>query len=207
MEIFFVVFLSVLIAWTIWGFASSRVEQMEYKVLKRANGYEIREYPMHIVAQTTVAGSYDDALQEGFRIVAGYIFGGNTEKERISMTAPVVAQRPRNRSIAMTAPVTASIEGEAHTVAFGMPRSYTLATLPVPNDPRVTVVEIPKRKMAARRFSMWRTNARVQYETKELVSALARDAMTVVGEPQYAGYNAPWTPPWMMRNEVLVEIQ
>jgi effector-binding domain-containing protein len=207
MEITLIVIFLVLTAWTIWGFFSSRVEQTEYSVISRANGYEIREYPAHLVAQTTVAGSYEDALQQGFRIVAGYIFGGNTKKENISMTAPVVEQRSRGQTIAMTAPVTANIEGESHTIAFGMPRSYTLAALPKPNDPRVKLVEIPRRKMAVKRFSMWRTEARVQSKKQELLSALSRDRMTVVGEPQYAGYNAPWTPPWMMRNEVLVEIE
>jgi len=207
MEIAFIVILLVLGAWTLWGYFSSRVEQTEYKVIQRANGYEIREYPAHLVAQTTVTGSYNDALQQGFRIVAGYIFGGNTNKEHISMTAPVVEQRSRGQSIAMTAPVMANIEGESHTITFGMPRSYTLATLPTPTDSRVKLVEISARKMAVNRFSMWRTDARVQSKKQELLSALSRDKMKVVGEPEYAGYNAPWTPPWMMRNEVLVEIR
>jgi len=207
MEISFIVILLILGAWSIWGYLSSRVEQTEYTVIKRTDGYEIREYPAHLVAQTTVVGSYQDALQQGFSIVAGYIFGGNTTKENISMTAPVVEQRSRGQSIAMTAPVTANIEGELHTIAFGMPRSYTLATLPRPNDSRVRLVEIPRRKMAVKRFSLWRTDARVQSKKQQLLSALSRDKMTVVGEPQYAGYNAPWTPPWMMRNEVLVEIK
>jgi len=207
METLIIVFLLVLAAWTVWGYLSSRVEQAEYTVKKKANGYEIREYPAHIVAQTTVTGSYEDALQQGFRIVAGYIFGGNRKKEGISMTAPVVEQRSRGKSIAMTAPVTANIEGESHTIAFGMPRSYTLATLPAPTDSRVKLVEISKKKMAVKRFSLWRTDARVQSKKQELLRALSRDKAVVVGEPQYAGYNAPWTPPWMIRNEVLVEIR
>ena len=107
MQTFFVVFALLLIAWTIWGALSSRVEQTAYTVVKKGDDYEIREYPAHLVAQTTVAGSYDDALQDGFRIVAGYIFGGNVKKERIAMTAPVVEQPSRGQSIAMTAPVTA----------------------------------------------------------------------------------------------------
>ncbi len=83
--------LLILIAWSIWGYFSSRVEQTEYTVKNKADGYEVREYAEHIVAQTTVTGSYNEALQAGFRIVARYIFGGNTKKENISMTAPVMA--------------------------------------------------------------------------------------------------------------------
>jgi len=184
---------------------SSNTEQTEYSVVKTENEYQIRLYPQHIVAQTVVHGSYQDALNQGFRIIAGYIFGGNKKNEQIAMTAPVV-ERKINESIAMTAPVVASIEGESHVIAFGMPRSYTLQTLPTPNDKRVTIVTIPEKKMAAIQFSWFRTSDRIQLKKQELLNALERDKVLVKGEPQYAGYNAPWTLPWMTRNEVLVEI-
>ena len=88
-----IVFVVVIMLWSAWGFFSSRVEQAEYTVVEKVNGYEIREYPAHIVAQTTVPGHQGDSLSAGFRIVAGYIFGGNTKKESIAMTAPVVTQK------------------------------------------------------------------------------------------------------------------
>ncbi|MEI6057892.1 MAG: heme-binding protein [bacterium] len=185
---------------------SSRIEQTAYSVIKSEKDYEIRLYPEHIVAQTVVQGPYSTAINQGFRIVAGYIFGGNTKKESIAMTAPVIEEK-MNTSIAMTAPVTASIEGESHTIAFGMPRSYTLDTLPVPTDSRVKIVVIPEKKMAVKQFSWLRTSDRVQVKKQELLAALQRDKIVVKGEPQYAGYNPPWTPPWMRRNEVLVEIE
>ncbi len=202
---FILALIAVGVAWSWWGYMSSRTEQAEYTVLASAQEYEIRLYPSHIVAQTVVQGPYQTALNQGFRIVAGYIFGGNTKKERIAMTAPVVEQKV-GESIAMTAPVVASIEGESHTVAFGMPRSYTLATLPTPTDPRVQIVTIPEKRMAVIRFSWFRTDRRLQAKKRELLDMLKRDSVGVRGEPQYAGYNAPWTPPWMTRNEVLVEV-
>ena len=100
----------------------------------------------------------------------------------------------------------ATVEGESHTIAFGMPRSYTLETLPTPNDARIQIVMIPEKKMAVIRFSWSRADARVQAKKQELLGALQKDGVKIVGEVQYAGYNAPWTPPWMTRNEVLVEI-
>lgn len=195
----------IVVVWSLWGSISSRTEQAEYSILKSEKDYEIRLYPSHIVAQTIVQGPYQSALSQGFRIVAGYIFGGNTKKERIAMTAPVVEQKS-SESIAMTAPVMASVEGELHTIAFGMPRSYTLETLPIPTDKRVKIVTIPEKKMAVIRFSWSRNSDRVQAKKEELLSALKRDGVNVNGEAQYAGYNAPWTPPWMTRNEVLIEI-
>lgn len=196
----------ILITWSLWGYFSSRVEQADYVVLSKADGYEVRSYPAHIVAQTTVEGSYQDSLQEGFRIVAGYIFGANTKKESIAMTSPVTSQGP-SQTIAMTAPVTTNVDGNSHTISFGMPRSYTLATLPTPDDPRVKLVKIPDQKMAVLRFSWYASDARVKAMEQQLLANLSRDSVTVVGGLQYAGYNAPWTPPWMIRNEVMVTIK
>ena len=201
------VFISIVIIWSTWGYFSSRVESTEYSVLELKKNYEIRLYPAHIVAQTVVTGSYRESLNQGFRIIAGYIFGGNTKKESMPMTSPVVEKSSTSESIAMTSPVMATIEGESHTIAFGMPRSYTLETLPTPNDKRIQIVTVPEKKMAVIRFSWIRTNSSVQSKKKELLDLLKQDNVTIVGEVQYAGYNAPWTPPWMTRNEVLVEIK
>jgi effector-binding domain-containing protein len=201
------IFGSIIIFWSMWGYFSSRVENTQYSVVESKKEYEIRLYPEHIVAQTTIKGSYRESLSEGFGIVAGYIFGGNTKNENIPMTAPVIEKSVTSESIAMTAPVTASIEGDSHTIAFGMPRSYTLDTLPTPTDSRVQIVSIPEKEMAAIRFSWLRTDSRTQSKKQELLDALKKDNITIIGEPQYAGYSAPWTPPWMARHEVLVEIK
>jgi effector-binding domain-containing protein len=201
------VVVAFVIVWSAWGYFSSRVEHTQYSVVESKKDYEIRLYPAHIVAETTVTGTYQEALNQGFRIVAGYIFGGNTKKEKIAMTTPVVEKTFTSESIAMTAPVMATMEGESHVIAFGMPRSYTLETLPIPTDSRVRIVTIPEKKMAVIRFSWSRTPARVELKKQQLLLALKNDTLTTIGEPQYAGYNAPWTPPWMTRNEVLVEIK
>ncbi|MCX6557342.1 MAG: heme-binding protein [Candidatus Aminicenantes bacterium] len=202
---------AVIALWSIWGFFGSRVEQADYAVVKRMNGYEIREYPAHIVAQTTVQGSLGESMSNGFRIVAGYIFGGNTKKESIAMTAPVVAQKGEgsqaSERISMTAPVVATAVGDSQVISFGMPRSYTLEKLPKPTDPRVKIVLVPAKKYAVMRFSWYRSDARVKRMQEKLLSALARDGIVAEGSTAYAGYNAPWTPPWMTRNEVLVEIK
>ena len=121
------------------------------------------------------------------------------------MIAPVVAENGGNK-IAMTAPVMVIDQGDAQTIAFGMPRFQTLMTLPTPNDPRVKIVMIPTKKYAAKRFAWYRTDTRVKRRQEELLSLLARDGVAVQGGLAYAGYNAPWSPPWLTRNEVLVEI-
>lgn len=201
------ILVGIILLWSVWGYFASRVENTPYSVIESKKEYEVRLYPAHIVAQTTVKGTYKEALNQGFHIIAGYIFGGNTKKESIAMTSPVVEKKTTSESIAMTAPVMATIEGESHTVVFGMPKSYTLETLPTPNDSRVEIVTIPEKKMAVIRFSWFRTDARVQSKKQELLDILKKENVLVVGEPQYAGYNGPGTPPWMIRNVVLVEIK
>jgi hypothetical protein len=205
MKVLLILFV-VIVLWSIWGYFSSNVEQAGYSVVRKANGYEIREYPTHIVAQTTVDGTYDEALSEGFSIIAGYIFGGNAKKEGIAMTAPVTSQNSASEKIAMTAPVIAGTDGNSRIISFIMPKKYSLDTLPTPNDSRVKLVEVPAKKMAVLRFSWVRTADRVKRMEEQLLAMLSQDGVKTIGTPSYAGYNAPWTPPWMARNEVMVEV-
>lgn len=202
-----IIIVAIALLWSVWGFFGSRVEQADYSVVKKMKGYEIREYPAHIVAQTKVQGPYGKSLNDGFRIVATYIFGGNTKKENISMTAPVMAQKGVSENISMTAPVVVTAEGDSQLISFGMPRSYTLETLPTPNDPRVKLVMIPAKKYGVMRFSWYRSDLRIKRLQEKLILALDRDGLKSQGSPAYAGYNAPWTPPWMTRNEVLLELK
>ena len=203
----FIVVVGVLVLWSVWGYFSSNVEQTEYSVVTKMDGYEIRQYSAHIVAQTKVQGSYNEALNKGFTIIAGYIFGDNAKKETIAMTAPVVSGKQSSEKIAMTAPVLATTGDSESTISFAMPKKYTLDSLPVPTDTRIELVEVPAQKVAALRFSWFRSTDRVRNMEKRLLELLAKDGVEVVGSPSYAGYNAPWTPPWMMRNEILVEVK
>lgn len=211
MTYIFITLLTIIVLWSVWGFFVSWVEQADYFVVKKMNGYEIREYPPHIVAQTTVGRSFGESMNSGFSILAGYIFGGNTKNESIAMTAPVFTEKGEvkniSENIAMTAPVMVANEGDSQTISFGMPRSYTLETVPKPNDPRVKIMMIPAKKYAVLQFSWFRSEARIKTMQDKLLMLLANDGVATEGSIVYAGYNAPWTPPWMTRNEVLVEVK
>lgn len=191
-----IILLVLLAAWSVWGFFSSRVEQARYVVLREADGYEVREYQARIVAEATVEGDYRSGLNEGFRKVANYIFGGNNKREGVAMTAPVIAT-----------PVVGSSK-PSWTISFGMPSSYRLDTLPTPNDNQVKISEIPKKTFAVKSFSWFAYESRVMAKKTELVEELKRDGVALLEvEPSYAGYNAPGTPPWMSHHEVLIEIK
>jgi effector-binding domain-containing protein len=204
-----IIIISIVVIWSAFGYFTSRVEQAEYKVISKTDSYEIRLYPKHIVAQTTVEGDYRSGMSSGFRIVANYIFGGNTAQQPIAMTAPVVSTNTgatKGASIAMTAPVVINENAGNQTVSFGMPKGYTLETLPIPNDNRVKLVEVPERTVAAARFWGFRNERTISKASAKLISSLKKDNIKTLGSVSYAGYSGPGTPPWMVRNEVLIEV-
>ena len=87
-----------------------------------------------------------------------------------------------------------------------MERKYTLDTLPLPQNPEVRIVSRPARVMAVRRYSGTWSEARYQEHERELLSALRDDSIEAVGAPVFARYNAPFTPWFLRRNEVMVEV-
>lgn len=191
-----------------------------------AEGIEVRRYAPMIVAETTVTTEeYRRAGNDAFRVLAGYIFGDNQGRRDIAMTAPVEQRRDAKGSeIAMTAPVeqrrseagseiamTAPVEqregDSGWTVTFMMPAEWNLETLPVPNDPRVTLREMPARRIAAIQFSgTWSAKSFATREA-ELVDAVEAAGLIAIGEPWTARYDPPWTPWFMRRNEILLEIK
>ncbi len=186
-------------------------EEPKHRVLEKRDEFEIRLYEPQVVAETVVEGEFGGGGNEGFRRVAGYIFGGNDGGRKIAMTAPVAQERrPGERDgmkIAMTAPVAQQKTGEGWTVAFIMPSEHTLATLPKPNDARVTLREVPARRVAAVTFSGTWGAERFDTVARELLAKLDAAGFTPAGPPVYARYNPPWTPWFLRKNEVLVPLR
>jgi len=186
-------------------------EEPKHRVLETRDGFEVRLYEPQVVAETLVEGEFGGGGNEGFRRVAGYIFGGNDGGRKIAMTAPVAQERrPGERDgmkIAMTAPVAQQKAGEGWTVAFIMPSEHTMATLPKPNDPRVILREVPARRVAAVTFSGTWGAERFDAIARELLGALDAAGFVPSGPPVYARYNPPWTPWFLRKNEVLVPLR
>lgn len=188
----------------LWGPIVSNVEQPKYKVVQSSGNIEIRDYAPMIVAETEVSGDRREAIGKGFRIIADYIFGNNTASQKVAMTAPVTQQG--SEKIAMTAPVAQQGEGDSRTVHFVMPSSYTMETLPKPNNPAVELKEVPGKRFAVIRFSGMGGQESLDRHAKELDAFLSAKKLTALSPPTYAFYNPPWTMPFLRRNEVLVEI-
>lgn len=203
----------------LWTGNLMAIEEPKFESLSKEGQLEIRRYAPLIVAETLVEGDMDSASNRGFRLIADYIFGNN---QRIAMTAPVVTEpavaepKPAAEKIAMTAPV--SIEpqsGEASSMAgvkrwrihFVMPSQYSLASLPKPVNPLVTLREVPAKTYAALTYSGFNTEAAVQEKTDELANWVKAKKLEPLGKPQLARYNPPWTLPWWRRNEILQEVR
>ncbi|MFT5509962.1 MAG: hypothetical protein ACI89J_003053 [Hyphomicrobiaceae bacterium] len=182
----------------------SRVEQPEYLITASKGAIEVRSYDPMISAQATVHGKREDAINEGFRLIAAYIFGANKPNAKIEMTAPV--QQQRELKIAMTAPVTQQADGDRWTVEFIMPKRWTMETLPAPEDDRVKLVPVLGRKMVVIRFSGSARDKLITRKTAELRAYANEQKLDVVGEPVFAFYNPPWTLPFLRRNEVMFQL-
>ena len=182
----------------------SLVEQPKYTVATSEGAIEVRNYGPMIAAEAEVVGERQEAIRDGFRLIAAYIFGANKPNAKIEMTAPV--QQQREQTIAMTAPVTQQGKSGTWKVQFIMPKRWTVETLPAPNDSRVKLVQIPAKKMVAIRFTWRATDRLISAKTTELRKYARDQKLVTVGEPLLAFYNPPWTLPFLRRNEVMLEL-
>ena len=182
-------------------------EEPAYTVTEQSGDFELRRYDPMIVAETLVSGSMDEASGSGFRLIADYIFGNNTVPNggngKISMTAPVT-MAAQSEEISMTAPVSMKRLSGKWRLHFVMPREYTLDTLPRPNNPAVTLREVPATDYAVIRFSGLAGEGKVASKTAALEAWMAERGLEALGSPELARYNPPWTLPFLRRNEVMI---
>lgn len=182
----------VMFGWMgITHFTETNIEKPPYTVVEKKSGYEIREYDSFLVASTKTQGDFDQSRSQGFRTLAGYIFGGNKSAEKIKMTAPVIQRKSQ----------------DDQTVAFVVPKKYTIDTLPEANDPRIQFEVIAAKRLAALLF--WGDANEEDVKSKEqlLLSKLKADGYIAIGTPIYASYNSPYAFPLMKRHEILIEIK
>ena len=168
------------------------VEQAKYEVLRKIGKIEVRRYPSLVIARVDGHGD------SGFNLLFRFITGNNQQKSDIAMTAPVVSEQ-----IAMTAPVLS----ETGSIAFIMPEGFTHETTPEPLDERVKIVEIPERTVAALRFSGRWSDSVFKKKTEDLLVEIKNAGLKTAGQVFSMRYNGPYTPWFMRRNEVAVQVE
>ena len=186
--------------------AARAIEEPAFEVLRALNDQvELRRYAPYVVAEVLVPGPAEEAGNQAFPILAGYIFGKNKGERKLEMTAPVT-QAAAPVKLPMTAPVTQTPAAGGFIVQFVLPRSVTLATAPQPLDERVMLREVPPSRVAAIRFSGFWSDANYNEHLALLQAALKDAGQPWSGDPVYARYNAPFTPWFMRRNEIWLEL-
>ena len=181
------------------------IEIPNYTVIKRTDVFEVRQYESYCVAEVVLQESAKDVGNKAFPILAGYIFGKNRTKQSMEMTAPVV-QQATSMKMEMTAPVNQLPTSNGFVVQFVMSKRYTLATLPEPTDPRVHLREVPAQTLAVIQYSGTWSQSNYDQHLEKLTNALQKAGIKTRGEPIYSRYNPPFTPWFMRRNEIALQV-
>ena len=189
--IILVILLAVFVIFeTIVLISRKNIESYPYKVTMKYDDLEIRIYePSLFTAVKLPMSDYKKASSSGFRQLAGYIFGGNETKEKISMTSPVAM----------------SIE-DSTTMMFMVPKRFNKENLPKPNQSNIEFQEKPSLKMAAIRFGGWASDEKIELYKKKLIAALDEKGIAHTQRFSFFGYNPPYDI-LFRRNEVVVELQ
>ena len=177
-------------------------ETPEYRVVRQQGDTEIRDYAARTVAEVTVEGDRRSAANRGFRILAGYIFGGNADKEKVAMTTPVT-----ETPAAPSSEGPFGAQGGPWTITFTMPSVHDLETLPPPNDPRIRLRRAPAQRLIVQKFSGVASPGNLTTHVAALLKAAEAMGVTPELGPIYAFYDAPFTLPWNRRNEVAFTVR
>jgi hypothetical protein len=182
-------------------------EEARYDVIDRiGDRVEIRRYGPRLAAEVDLTVAGEAGRSEAFKLLFAYIAGANrvsvSGNARIAMTVPVeVSGKER---LAMTVPVQTSKTNDTLKMRFFLPAKYSRENAPKPLDPRVRLVTTSDETIAILRFSgSGRDFAERQ---TELMASLAGLKWRPSGEPYTLNYDAPFTLPFLRRNEAAVAV-
>lgn len=175
---------------------ADHAEEPDYEAVRKDGEIEVRDYDSMIVAETVKGGYHEKARRAGFETLYDYIRASNRSGKKIAMTTPVLQQLSEGEG-----------RSKGWAIRFIMPKKYTKASLPAPENDEVTVEEVPARRMAVVSFSGSFTASLASKKLMALYNYLADEGLKQKGDPVYAFYNPPWVPGFMRRNEILIEIE
>lgn len=185
----------------------ARTREMPYQVKETDHTFEVREYGPRIVAEVEATGVREKALNEAFSTLAGYLFGKNSPHTTAALTKTISDSNGKEK-LSMTIPVTTQSVGTGGTIRmrFFMPPNYTMENLPIPDDKRVRVFELPAQKIAVLRFSGSARKDNFDRHLESLRKILESKGLTPTGDPYEAYYNPPFTPIFLKRNEICIPL-
>jgi hypothetical protein len=189
---------------------TAKYEEPAYTVLNKAGKIEMREYSEKLIAKVHVSGTRQEAAINGFRAIADYIFGNNNAQDKIAMTVPVIQEHlPQSETFSnpqISDEAELAYENSEWEISFVMPSRYTLDTIPKPMNDQVKLEQLTDTKMVTFQFSGTNSAANLTKHKEQLDAYIAENNIAIIGKELYAFYNAPWTPPFMRRNEVMYRV-
>ena len=169
------------------------IESLGFERTDQLGEVEVRIYERHLLASVDVNGSFKDAGNAAFRPLFRYISGRNADEQKIAMTAPVIQRASRK-------------DDADWTVSFVMPASLLNTGAPNPTAQQVEIVERAEQLIAALPYSgSWRTSL-FEENKEKLIHRLAQSEYSVCGKVMWARHNAPFTPWFLKKNEVLIPV-
>jgi len=175
---------------------ADHAEEPDYDVVRKDGDIEIRDYDAVVVAETVKTGYHEKARRRGFETLYDYIAANNRSGKKIAMTVPVLQQLSESAG-----------RTKGWAIRFVMPKKYTKASLPTPNASDVTLHDVPARRLVSVRFNGAFSASLASKKLMSLYNYVADENLKQKGDPIYAFYNAPWTPGFMRRNEILIEVE
>jgi len=166
-------------------------EQPDYKIIKKDNEFEIRQYTNFLTATVETEGERDEAISKGFRILFKYISGENKNKESISMTVPVMQKSSGDKK---------------WNISFVVPKKFDTKNVPQPDNQNVKIKNNPDFKVVAITFSGLFSNDNIKENEIKIRNYIKENNLKIEEPAIYAGYNAPWTLWFLKRNEVLFKL-
>lgn len=186
--------------------SSMAIEEAAYETILAHKNFEIRRYEPQIVAEIEVDGDFEEAGGNAFSQLFGYISGKNLSQKKMAMTAPV-SQIHSSDKMDMTLPVSQQQKNGKWLVSFMMPSNYSLGELPKPEDSSIMLRELPARNVASIKYSGFWSEEKYLYNLGLLNIWISNQELNIIGLPIWARYDAPYTPWFMRRNEILIPIE
>jgi hypothetical protein len=166
-------------------------EEPDYIVLKKESEIEIRQYKNFLTASIEMEGERKEAIGKGFRSLFKYISGENKNKESISMTIPVMQKSSGNNK---------------WNVSFVVPKKFDIKNAPQPDNANIQLKNNSDLKVIAITFSGLFSDGNIEENETKLRNYIKEKGIKIEEPAIYAGYNAPWTPWFLKRNEVMFKL-
>ena len=125
------------------------------------------------------------------------------------MTAPVIVDKSesgKGKVVEMTAPVMEERTAQGWRYMFVLPEKYSIEDAPIPLDNKVKLATEPQKRVAVLRFSGLLDEDVIEEKIVQLTQWMGANGLTAASKPRWAGYNPPWTIPFLRRNEIMIEV-